>query len=79
MSNMEWDEVIEELCVSKAEELQLLGYDHVQAKEVWACVSSKYVKNGQPSLHQLVSDILSLRPTQFMNYLMLSAYKGDSF
>lgn len=79
MSNMEWNEVIEGLCESKAEELQLLGYDHVQAKEVWNCVSSKYVKHGQPSLHQLVSDILSLRPTQFMNYLMLSAYKGDSF
>ncbi|HIW32630.1 MAG TPA: post-transcriptional regulator [Candidatus Paenibacillus intestinavium] len=70
---------MEELCTSKAEELHLLGYEHVKAKEVWACVSSRYVKSGQPQLHQLVNDILSLRATHFMNYLMLSAYKGDSF
>ncbi|URN92934.1 MAG: post-transcriptional regulator [Candidatus Pristimantibacillus lignocellulolyticus] len=79
MSSIEWNDDIKELCTSKAEELQLLGYEHVKAKEVWSCVSSRYAKSGQPQLHQLVNDILSLRATQFMNYLMLSAYKGDSF
>lgn len=71
--------VIEQLCSSKAEELQLLGYEHVTGKDVWQCVSAKYAKQGEPQLHQLVSDILSLKPTQFMNFLMISAYKGDLF
>jgi len=79
LTSIEWDSVIEELCSSKAEELKLLGYEHVEASEVWRCVSAKYAKQGKPELHQLVSDILSLKPTQFMNFLMLSAYKGDSF
>ncbi|GIP16888.1 hypothetical protein J40TS1_25300 [Paenibacillus montaniterrae] len=79
MSSIEWDSMIKELCESKAEEFKLLGYDHVEAAEVWGCVSSKYVKHGKPQLHQLVSDILSLKPNQFMNYLMLNAYKGNSF
>lgn len=79
MSGMEWNHMIEELCISKAEELQLLGYEHVKANEVWQCVSSRYIKLGEPQLHQLVSDILSLKPNQFMNYLLLNAYKGDSF
>lgn len=79
MSDIELETVIQELCESKAEELRLLGYEHVEAAEVWSCVSSKYAKRGMPELHQLVSDILSLKPTQFMNFLMMSAYKGDSF
>lgn len=79
MSTIEWNDVIEELCTSKAEELHLLGYDHVTAKEVWECVSAKYAKQGDPQLHQLVSDILSLKANQFMNFLMLNAYKGNSF
>ncbi len=79
MLTEERNEIIERLCSSKAEELQLLGYEHVTSKDVWQCVSARYVKQGEPQLHQLVSDILSLKPTQFMNYLMLSAYKGDPF
>jgi hypothetical protein len=79
MSDKELEVVIQQLCESKVEELHLLGYEHAEAAEVWGCVSSKYVKKGMPNLHQVVSDILSLKPTQFMNYLMLSAYKGDSF
>lgn len=79
MSDMEWDSVIKELCESKAEELRMLGYEHAEAEEVWSCVSSKYKKQGKPELHQLVSDILSLKATAFMNYLMLNAYKDNSF
>lgn len=79
MLDNELESIIQRLCESKVEELHLLGYEHADAEEVWSCVSAKYVKSGMPSLHQLVSDILSLKPTQFMNHLMISAYKGDSF
>jgi len=79
MANEELDVMIEELCNSKAEEFWLLGYEHVDGKEIWDCVNAKYAKTGQPELHQLVNDILSLKITQFMNFMTLSAFKGNPF
>ncbi|GKU75690.1 post-transcriptional regulator [Paenibacillus sp. L3-i20] len=79
MSDEELAATIEELCQSKAEEFRLIGYEHVTGKEVWECVNAKYVKTGQPELHQLVNDILSLKVTQFMNFMTMSAYKGNPF
>lgn len=70
---------IELLCSSKAEELQLLGYEHVTSSEVRECIYSKYKKSGEPGLHQVVNDILSLKPTQLMNYLTMEAYRGSPF
>ncbi|GIP20804.1 MULTISPECIES: post-transcriptional regulator [Paenibacillus] len=72
-------ESIEQLCRSKAEEFQLIGYEHVTHSDIWDCVSSKYEKAGIPPLYQLVNDIMSLKATQFMNYLTLSAYRGSRF
>ncbi|MFD0588265.1 post-transcriptional regulator [Paenibacillus sp. GCM10027627] len=74
---LSWE--IEQLCHSKAEEFQLLGYEHVSWKDIWECVNAKYVKTGQPELHRLVNDILSLKVTQFMNYMTMSAFKGTPF
>ncbi|MDQ6418598.1 post-transcriptional regulator [Paenibacillus sp. LHD-117] len=79
MADEELNAMIEELCLSKAEEFRLIGYEHVTGKEVWECVSAGYVKTGQPGLHKMVNDILSLKVTQFMNHMTLSAYKGTSF
>ncbi|EJW17091.1 post-transcriptional regulator [Paenibacillus alvei] len=73
-------EAIELCCESKAEELRLIGYEHVTGKDVWECVSSKYVKSGsEPALHKVVNDILSLKATQFMNYMTIAAYRGSPF
>ncbi|GAK42294.1 post-transcriptional regulator [Paenibacillus urinalis] len=79
MDGQELEEAIELLCCSKAEELRLVGYEHVTSKDVWNCISHKYEKHGVPQLHQLVNDILSLKATSFMNYMTLSAYRGSSF
>ena len=79
VTDEEWAETIEALCESKAEEFRLVGYEHVTAKEVWQCVSDKYAKTGQPALHRVVNDILSLKATRFMNYMTLSAFKGSQF
>lgn len=79
MANEELTEMIEELCNSKAEEFRLIGYEHVTGQEVWECVNAKYAKKGLPELHQLVNDILSLKVTQFMNFMTLNAFKGTSF
>lgn len=79
MDAYELEEAIELLCLSKAEEFQLVGYEHVTSKDVWKCVSHKYEKQGIPPLHQLVNDILSLKSTSFMNYITISAYRSSSF
>ena len=79
MTDEELNATIESLCESKAEEFRLLGYEHVSGQEIWTCVSDKYHKTGQPALHQIVNDILSLKVTQFMNYMTLNAYRGTRF
>jgi hypothetical protein len=65
--------MIEELCNSKAEEFRMLGYETITGKEIWDCASAKYKE--MPPLHRLVNDILSLRPTQLMNWMTLSVWK----
>lgn len=72
-------EDMKKLCRSKAEELHLLGYEYVTSDEVWSCVTSKYKKTGEPALHQIVNDILSLKPTRLMNYMTMEALKGSPF
>jgi hypothetical protein len=79
LSEVQLNEVIESLCLSKVEEFKLLGYDHVTGKEIWDCVSDKYRKSGMPALHKVVNDILSLKSTQFMNWMTMSAFKGAQF
>ncbi|RXZ84502.1 hypothetical protein EBB07_00320 [Paenibacillaceae bacterium] len=78
-TDAELNEWIEVLCLSKADEFRLIGYEHVTGKEVWACVSDKYAKHGQPPLHRIVNDILSLKVTQFMNFMTMSAFRGTHF
>lgn len=71
----EWYEQVASLCVSKAEEFALLGYDNVAPEDVWACVTNSYKEF--PPIHQLVNDILSLKPNKYMNYLMIQMYKNS--
>ncbi|MFF0827302.1 post-transcriptional regulator [Brevibacillus sp. NPDC003359] len=71
----EWYGQVATLCVSKAEEFALLGYDNVAAVDVWECVTNSYKE--MPPIHQLVNDILSLKPNKYMNYLMIQMYKNS--
>lgn len=76
LSEDQLNRIVEELCTSKAEEFELLGYENVSGKEIWECVSDKY-KKGVPALHQVVNDILSLKTTQYMNWMTMNVvYKG---
>jgi hypothetical protein len=77
MSELEMNETIEQLCLSKAEEFHLIGYDQVTGADIWECVSDKYHKKGTPPLYEVVNDILSLKVTQFMNFITLSMYRGE--
>lgn len=76
MEQEELNEMIERLCQSKAEEFKMLGYQEINGKDIWDCVSDKYAKKGTPSLHVVVNDILSLKTTQYMNWITLRMYKG---
>lgn len=67
---------IEAMCLSKAEEFRLLGYEYVTARDIWDCVSRNYAKEGMPPLHRVVNDIYSLKVTAYMTYVTVSAYKG---
>lgn len=72
------NKVVEELCISKAEEFTMLGYENVTGKDIWECISDRY-KKGMPLLHQVVNDILSLKTTQYMNWMTMTVvYKGAS-
>ncbi|OEG00218.1 hypothetical protein BHF71_05895 [Vulcanibacillus modesticaldus] len=67
---------IEELCNSKAEEFALMGYEHITGKSIWECVSENYNENELPPLHQIVNDILTLKVTTYMNWMMVKVYKS---
>jgi hypothetical protein len=77
LNDREMNETIEQLCQSKAEEFHLIGYTQVSGADVWECVSDKYHKKGTPPLYEVVNDILSLKVTQFMNFITLSMYRGE--
>ncbi len=68
--------VARNLCEMKASEFALLGYDQVTSDDIWSCVSARYQKTGFPMLHRLTNDILSLKATEFMNWMTMQAFKG---
>lgn len=75
LNDEELTQELERLCRSKAEELKMLGYEQVTGVDVWNCIAAKY-KKGMPPLYELVNAILSLKPSAFMNWLMINAYKS---
>lgn len=76
LSEEDLEQIVEELCRSKADEFMLLGYENVTGREIWECVSDKY-KKGVPRLHQVVNDILTLKTTDYMNWMTMNVvYKG---
>ncbi len=75
--SIDLEQVIEQLCNSKAAEFGMLGYDQVSGQDIWECVSDKYQKTGNPPLHQIVNDILSLKSTRFMNWNTMRMYRGS--
>lgn len=77
LSEEELNDTIAQLCRSKAEEFHLIGYEQVTGADVWECVSDKYHKKGVPALYEIVNDILSLKITQFMNFVTLNMYRGE--
>lgn len=76
LSQDDLNRTVEEMCLSKADEFRMLGYEQVTGMDIWNCVSDKYHKSGMPPLHRIVNDILSLKVTQFMNWMTMNIYRG---
>ncbi|GGE75347.1 post-transcriptional regulator [Priestia taiwanensis] len=68
-----------EVIMSKVEEFHFLGYDRVTVEEIWDCLKKKKWKKYKEDklLHQLVNDVLSLSPSEFMNYLTIEAQNAS--
>ncbi|MDF2721104.1 MAG: post-transcriptional regulator [Paenibacillus sp.] len=77
LTEQELNEVLEDLCISKADEFRMLGYEHVTGEEVWQYFLDKYKKRGIPLIHERVNDILTLRITTFMNWMTMNIYRND--
>jgi hypothetical protein len=77
LSEAEKNRMIEQLCMDKAEEFRMIGYEQVTGQDIWECVSDRYYKSGTPALHAVVNDIMSLKVNQYMNFITLSLYRGE--
>lgn len=75
LNQQELEASLAELCASKAEEFRLLGYESVTPRDIWDCISDRY-RGAPPPLYQLVNDILSLKPNQWMNWMTMGALRG---
>ncbi|GAA0334266.1 hypothetical protein GCM10008967_26320 [Bacillus carboniphilus] len=65
---------------SKVSELKLLGYKKVTEDQLWTYLLSKRWKKlgGEARLHQLVNDILSVKPQEFMSFQTVEAFKSPN-
>lgn len=75
-----WKEHVYPVLVSKAEELQLLGYDSVTPENIWDCTIAKLKrKKREYLLHQLVNEIFKLSANEYMNWLTMQAITSTDF
>ncbi|MED5074527.1 post-transcriptional regulator [Anoxybacillus geothermalis] len=63
--------------VCKYDEFRLLGYTQVTLDGLWECLRARRWKHGaaEKKLHELVSDILSLSPGEYMAFLTMRSYE----
>lgn len=72
--------IIQPVIESKLEEFHLIGYEDVTEVELWAYLNQKKWKKRQEfSLHQVVSDVLTVKITDVMSYVTIESYKSNMF
>lgn len=66
---------------SKVEEFTLLGYGTIQEQQLWDFLISKKWKKVKEDmkLYEVVDDIMSLKPGEYMNYASVEALKISGF
>jgi hypothetical protein len=72
--------IIQPVIESKLEEFHLIGYEDVTEAELWGYLNQKKWKKRQEfSLHQVVSDVLTVKITDVMSYVTIESYKSNMF
>ncbi|WP_339162772.1 post-transcriptional regulator [Siminovitchia sp. FSL H7-0308] len=63
---------------SKAEEFEILGYDRVSEEDIWHFLKQKRWKNPKEGIriYELFSDIMSVKPGDYMNYATVEAFRS---
>jgi len=66
---------------SKLEEFSLLGYDSVTEDGLWQYLTKKKWRKVQEeaALHEIVSDILSVKVSDFLSFTTMETYKASEF
>ncbi|MDF1506844.1 post-transcriptional regulator [Robertmurraya sp. DFI.2.37] len=63
--------------ISKVEELNLLGYGTIHEQQLWEFLTTKKWKRVRDDikLYEIVADILSLKPGEYMSFASVEALK----
>jgi hypothetical protein len=66
---------------SKLEEFRLLGVDSVSEQGLWGFLVKKKWKKvkHEMKLYEMIQDILSVRVSDYLNYVTIEAYKTSEF
>jgi len=66
---------------SKAEEFKIIGYGAISIQDLWDFLINKKWKKVQEEMrmYELVSDILTIKIGDFMNYKTIEAYRSPNW
>jgi hypothetical protein len=72
---------VEPALLSKLEELSILGYGTYNETQLWSFLTKKKWKkpNVEINLYEVVQDILTLKPGEFMSFQTVEALKSSQF
>lgn len=83
---MEKDEIekyrhhVKPALVSKAEEFKILDYGEVTEAELWNFLrNKKWKKKNELMVYEMVADIMSIKPNEFMTFATIESYKAGSW
>ncbi|MGM8212973.1 post-transcriptional regulator [Virgibacillus sp. W0430] len=69
-----WKTYVEPALISKAKEMQLMGYSEATLEGIWECLVNKVWKNNPSKrLYEIVQDIFHLNSTTYMSYLTVQS------
>lgn len=66
---------------SKVEEFSILGYGTISEKELWGFLTNKKWRKVKEDirLYEIVDDIMTVKPGEYMNYASVEALKLTEF
>ncbi len=73
--------LLEPVLESKAEEFTVLGYGKISKQNLWEYLTRKKWRKHREGIrvYELVSDILSVKVGEYMNYATVEAYKSPNW